>query len=112
MATPQNLEALTEYAQSYRQIEARGDLMPTALEQNRDDQALGAAWRRAEAIPGWVLREVLRRAWGSDRDWAAIACPVTSDGRWLHGKSLNGFGATPAAALIAVADAIVAKEAR
>lgn len=79
-------------------------LLPVDV-QMREDAALGAAWRRAMAIPGWALCYVMRRMSSGAHQWAAIGCPERTDGTWVFSKSRNGFGDTPAAAL----DDLVAK---
>lgn len=87
--------------------------MLTALEQQREDQALGAAWRRCEAaLPeGWILQL---------GDWSAephrtvplfeayaesYAGPSRSDYRE------SGAGPTPTAALEALAEALESRRA-
>lgn len=70
----------------------------TALEQRREDEALGAAWRRAEAaIPeGWYGLSLLKRQRGYE---VFVLPPADRMGVW----SLSG--ATPTEAL----DALTAK---
>lgn len=55
--------------------------MVTALEQGREDAALGAAWRRAEAsMPvGWRLGGLIQRGSTSNR-WQAVALPYMARG--------------------------------
>lgn len=73
---------------------------------------LGEAFREAMSIDGWVLLEVLARNNGGERAWAAIACPLLPDGKWLHRKARNGFGRTPTDALRDLVQAVRAYEAR
>ena len=77
--------------------------MKTALEQNREDQALGAAWRRCEAALPEDFGFSLRRGLPFDglyHSWA-----------YRFGGNLQPMvvGATPTEALTALAEALEAR---
>ena len=79
--------------------------MTPALIQQREDAALGAAWRRCEAaLPeGWFgpYIEPQWRAWAVEPSFGAVS----------EGLVGNGYGPTPTEALTALAEALEAKRA-
>ena len=82
--------------------------MTTQLEQQREDQALGAAWRRcvAGADPefDWVM---LRKAYHFRNELPWYQAELKS----FHEKALNFDAATPTEALTALAEALEARNA-
>jgi len=74
--------------------------MKTALEQNREDQALGAAWRRCEA----ALPEDAH--WGFERDPGFSNLPYIA---WVDDPYMERSRPDPTEALTALAEALEAR---
>jgi len=83
--------------------------MTTALEQIREDQALGAAWRRCEAaLPEGFGWNVSRSPIEGEFQYMTIVAPdAVRVARWAVQK----HGPTPTRALEALAEALEAKKA-